>query len=195
MLLELVAAGASINGMSPQGVTPLHAAARYDNVTAVGWLLRHDADLDAKDNKGWTALHHAIAQNSAQAGEVLLAHGASANLIFPEDNNSGNATEIEKCQGSLLYHAAKRDFVRSVTVLLPAGASTSYTYKGVYPIERAVSAGGWNVVEAFLSHYKETPSVAVPITMNDAVDGLAGAACMSAYGPASWWTPLKRNQC
>ena len=34
-----------------QGVTPLHAAARYDNVTAVGWLLRHDADLDAKDNK------------------------------------------------------------------------------------------------------------------------------------------------
>ena len=34
-----------------QGVTPLHAAAHFDNVTAVRWLLRHDADINAKDNK------------------------------------------------------------------------------------------------------------------------------------------------
>lgn len=39
-----------------QGETPLHAAARYDNVTAVRWLLRHDADMDAKDNKVRSAM-------------------------------------------------------------------------------------------------------------------------------------------
>ncbi|KAL3140702.1 hypothetical protein ABBQ32_005258 [Trebouxia sp. C0010 RCD-2024] len=132
------------------GETPLHAAARYDNVTAVRWLLRHDADMDAKDNKGWRALHHAIAQNSAQAAEILLTHGASANLIFPEDNNSDNAAEIEKCQASWFPADAHNSTVM-----------TSTCNHGVYPIERAVSAGGWNVVEAFLSHYKEIPSVAV----------------------------------
>ena len=39
--------------------------------------------------QGLTALHDAIYCDSAQTARALLAHGADANLVFPEHDNDG----------------------------------------------------------------------------------------------------------
>ncbi|MFP3015540.1 MAG: ankyrin repeat domain-containing protein [Wolbachia sp.] len=40
-------------------------------------LLKHNADVNAKNNEGKTALHYAANNNHQELVELLLAHGAS----------------------------------------------------------------------------------------------------------------------
>jgi hemoglobin len=74
----LIQHGAEVDVQSgPIRGTPLHTAARRDNVSVGSVLLSAGADLEARDIKGETPLRRAL--NCRQHGmiELLLAHGAS----------------------------------------------------------------------------------------------------------------------
>ena len=43
--------------------------------------------------QGWTSLHNAIVWGSAQTARALLAHGADANLVFPECKDDDDAPQ------------------------------------------------------------------------------------------------------
>lgn len=73
----LIQHGAEVNIHSgPTRGTPLHTAARRDNVAVAEVLLSEGADIEARDAKGGTPLRRAL--NCRQPGmiELLLAHGA-----------------------------------------------------------------------------------------------------------------------
>jgi ankyrin repeat protein len=73
----LIRHGAEVNVHSgPIRGTPLHTAARRDNVAVGSVLLAAGADIEARDIKGETPLRRAL--NCRQPGmiELLLAHGA-----------------------------------------------------------------------------------------------------------------------
>ena len=74
----LIRHGAEVNVHSgPIRGTPLHTAARRDNVVVAGVLLSAGADIEARDIKGETPLRRAL--NCRQPGMIglLLAHGAN----------------------------------------------------------------------------------------------------------------------
>ncbi len=74
----LIRHGAEVNVHSgPIRGTPLHTAARRDNVVVASVLLSAGADIEARDIKGETPLRRAL--NCRQPGmiELLLAHGAN----------------------------------------------------------------------------------------------------------------------
>jgi len=58
-----------------QGRTPLHAACEKGHADVVEFLLRHDADLDARDEDGNCPLHTATENQQTQVVQLLLDNG------------------------------------------------------------------------------------------------------------------------
>jgi Notch-like protein len=59
------------------GTTPLILAARLAIEGMVEDLINADADINAADNSGKTALHWGAAVNNVDAVNILLSHGAN----------------------------------------------------------------------------------------------------------------------
>ena len=60
-------------------VTPLNRAAIKGKTERAKVLLAKGADVNAKDDDGWMALHYAAFHGHTELAEVLLAKGADAN--------------------------------------------------------------------------------------------------------------------
>lgn len=75
------------------GTTPLILAARLAIEGMVEDLINADADINAADNSGKTALHWAAAVNNVDAVNILLAHGANRDA---QDDKVSN-TALFKC--------------------------------------------------------------------------------------------------
>jgi ankyrin repeat protein len=58
------------------GITPLHYAASKEIAEL---LIAKGADLNAKDNNGWTPLHEAARKGHKEVVELLIAKGADLN--------------------------------------------------------------------------------------------------------------------
>lgn len=67
---KFIAYGADVNQKS-NGMSPLMIAARYNKVAIIKILLSNGAILNAKDEKGFTALKHAELSNAKDAVQVL----------------------------------------------------------------------------------------------------------------------------
>lgn len=67
----------NLNARMHDGTTPLILAARLAIEGMVEDLINADADINAADNSGKTALHWAAAVNNVDAANILLAHGAN----------------------------------------------------------------------------------------------------------------------
>jgi ankyrin repeat protein len=74
ILVRLLAAGAKISGTDEYGWTPLHVAARYDNILAAKILIREGAKIMPRDDKGKTPLDYA---ESAAMIKLLKQNGAT----------------------------------------------------------------------------------------------------------------------
>ncbi|KAJ4263147.1 hypothetical protein NW762_006769 [Fusarium torreyae] len=89
----LLAAGASLRQRDHNGDMPLHKLARYstasfDNMrTIIETLVMAGADLEARNDKGKTALMDAVIFNNITAVRALVEAGAS---LSPSDHNSQN---------------------------------------------------------------------------------------------------------
>jgi Notch-like protein len=67
----------NLNARMHEGTTPLILAARLAIEGMVQDLISAEADINAADNSGKTALHWAAAVNNVEAVNILLAHGAN----------------------------------------------------------------------------------------------------------------------
>lgn len=67
----------NLNARMHDGTTPLILAARLAIEGMVPDLISAEADINAADNSGKTALHWAAAVNNHEAVEILVAHGAN----------------------------------------------------------------------------------------------------------------------
>jgi tankyrase len=60
--------------------TPLHFAAGYNRVAVVEFLLKHGADVHAKDKGGLVPLHNACSYGHYEVTQLLIEHGACVNV-------------------------------------------------------------------------------------------------------------------
>ena len=99
----LIRQGAEVNVHSgPIRGTPLHTAARRDNVVVASVLLSAGADIEARDIKGETPLRRAL--NCRQGGMIrlLLEHGANPDAL---DKRGVTPRQVAKKRGLRLGDA------------------------------------------------------------------------------------------
>lgn len=77
----LIARGANVNVLLPDGTTPLMQAANVGNISVVRDLLAHGADVNARTNDGFSALTCA---NGPAILKLLISHGADVNAKSKE---------------------------------------------------------------------------------------------------------------
>ncbi|WP_265017862.1 ankyrin repeat domain-containing protein [Wolbachia endosymbiont (group A) of Andrena dorsata] len=72
-MLEFTSFRTTSNAKSRYGGTTLCLAAMTGNVDIAKVLLKHNADINTKNNEGRTALHYAAKYNHQELVELLLA--------------------------------------------------------------------------------------------------------------------------
>lgn len=91
------------------GTTPLILAARLAIEGMVEDLINADADINAADNNGKTALHWAAAVNNRDATLTLLQHSA---------NRDAQDNKVQHCLTFLIKHLSLSSTVEKGTVIL-----------------------------------------------------------------------------
>lgn len=142
-----------VNGAPPDPCderlrTPCHAAAASDSSEALEVLISCGADIEARDQRGWTPLAYSIrachccdpACQRTRALALLLAHGA--NIEAPDASG-----------WTPLHHAAASNRVAAVALLLTGGANPSAPAcgTGCRPLMLAAHAGGTESVRLLLA--------------------------------------------
>ena len=74
---------------------PIHVAARVGDIAGVQAQLDTGADVNAKDEDGWTPLHFAAQYSHKEIVELLIANGADVNAM-------GESSPVFSWQGGLL---------------------------------------------------------------------------------------------
>ena len=87
----------------------LHQAARSGDLRALEQVLANAADVNAWDDRGWTALLHAASQGHARAVAALLEAGAGPDIRAPDGTTA-------------LFLAALHGHADVIDVLMQAGA-------------------------------------------------------------------------
>lgn len=86
VIKQLVGSGADVNGVTvtPDGDrwTPLIIAAYVGNKDIVDFLVSHGADIDTKDNHGYTALSWAMKEGYSNTVRLLITRGADVNVSY-----------------------------------------------------------------------------------------------------------------
>ncbi len=67
---------------------PLHAAAAGRNKEAVRALLEHGAEVNARQEGGWTALHAASQNGDVEMARLLIAGGADVQTRAANQQNA-----------------------------------------------------------------------------------------------------------
>jgi ankyrin repeat protein len=159
----LLAAGASPNAKATdEGVTPLHVAAKRAPAGVIEALLAAGATLDAADDRGRTPLMWAaVRSDQADVVAALLRAGANPN-------------SRSVAMGTALHQAAAAGAVRSVQLLLDAGADVNAPLPkvGSSPLLLACDMQRLEVVKMLLAR---GAAVNVPDSDGDTAIGLAAA--------------------
>jgi ankyrin repeat protein len=154
--------------------TTLHLAAAWGNARTLAVLLRHKAEVDARDESETTPLHQAVAAGHAEAARMLLTHRANVRASLPESGlepihlavlgNHRATIEVllahkadlnaRQAQGQTPLHlAVQENQGEMLTFLLEKGAAVNVPNReGATPLHLAVLAGKLDLVRALLRH-------------------------------------------
>lgn len=139
---HMIGDGADINSRTTRGETPLLLAAKHGALDMVGYLIRHGAELEARDGaNGFTALHWAARRYHSAVLRRLLVAGARVDAR----NASG--------QTPLWQAASQNEHGNSEVahILVRAGADiTAAGNRGNTPLSTAARAGHTPVVTYLL---------------------------------------------
>lgn len=135
----LLADSVDVNAPQPDGATPLHWAAHWNDLDTANLLIQAGANVNAENELGVTALSLAALNASATMTDALLRAGAEPNATRP-----GGET--------VLMTAARTGNAELVQALLAAGADvqSSGHFQGQTPVMWAASEGHARVVEVLL---------------------------------------------
>jgi ankyrin repeat protein len=100
----LVHSGADVGAVArnPMAVTPLHSAAASCEIEIARLLLENGAEVDARQQGGWTALHAAAMHGDEALADLLLSYGADPAL------NAGNGSDAAALAQEKGYEALAR---------------------------------------------------------------------------------------
>lgn len=148
--------GININ-RSIDGFTPLTCASRT-NVSIVGELIKHSANVNLADSLGYTPIIIAVNSGLADITELLLANGADPNALYQENESAlhistarksiecmrllikygANINKKESRSETPIFYAVTTESVESVQLLIDSGADLSIkdTY-GLTPLATA----------------------------------------------------------
>lgn len=94
-ILLLLRSKANVNATTFDGKTPLHLASINGNGSLAQVLIENGAEVDAIDQRRWTALHHAVWNKSMPVVLVLLRHGASTSLKALDNRGRKETTALQ----------------------------------------------------------------------------------------------------
>lgn len=111
LLAKLLERGANVN--------QLNGAIRAKHPGAVDFLLAHGADVNAKDQTGYTPLHTTIIMSDIQSAKKLLAHGADTTITNADGETPARmAQEYEEDEFVELFGVPKTQTVTVDDVIL-----------------------------------------------------------------------------
>jgi ankyrin repeat protein len=120
-------------------VSSIHVAACMGDLARVKRFVEEGADVDTKDELGWTPLYWAASTDQDNVAEFLIANGADVNA-----KTNYNSTP--------LYQAAATGGLNFVKLLISKGADVNAEDKhGNTPLHSAASSGQKEVVELLIS--------------------------------------------
>ncbi|XP_046893261.1 CARD- and ANK-domain containing inflammasome adapter protein [Hypomesus transpacificus] len=139
--LEEILQDTDVNAVNSSNETLLHVAAEHGHLSIIELLLHRGAQLDVRDEEGYTPLHRAALRGHSQAVRGLVNAGAP---IYALDKQSKTPLHLSvknkhlgtvktlveeerklpknQAQGSFLHTAAREDDSRLAEVLLQCGA-------------------------------------------------------------------------
>jgi ankyrin repeat protein len=155
--------------------TALHLAAQWGSDRTLAVLLRHGAEVDARDQAGATALHYAAWRGRLTTARLLLERKANVRAVITESNlqpvhlaaqaadqrmtdlllkhGADLNAPVEAGSASLLHVAVTRDRPELLAFLLEKGATVDRPDEyGATPLHRAVEAGNAKLVRVLLRH-------------------------------------------
>lgn len=134
-------AAEDINMRTISNRMPLHIAAEGDCPEIIDLLIQYGADVEAKDEYGYTPLCCAADARNAENIEALLNNGANPDVI----NGDGN-TPLHMI---IAAGGSSSNAVKCVNTLIKGGASLGITNKqGKTPLLKAGSVGDMDVLNA-----------------------------------------------
>lgn len=139
-IIQLVAAGADLDGLDDAGRTPLEYAAHRDIASAAKCLLAKGAKTEGPDNAGFSPLHFAAQSGSASVVDLLLRSGAHVNPHKPRVPSPLHFTTRYFGEGSLPI----------MRQLINYGANIDPEYDGATPLCWAICCGDVPAVRLLL---------------------------------------------
>lgn len=136
---QLVEAGAVINEVSVQGLSPLMVAARFNATDAARILLDQGADVDLQKPRGRTALCYAAGCRALETARLLMERGA--------DVNSRDDFGITP-----LIEAVRSNCLEMASMLVQNGANPNLGSVKNTPLIHAVRNNSLNMIELLVSY-------------------------------------------
>lgn len=163
----LVAAGAAVDAVDSQGLTPLHHAIRSRHDPVARALVAAGAGLDTVDATGESALMHAVDERLPSVVRLLLEHGADAELATP----SGETP---------LMRAARTNNPGITRILLAHGCDVrARNNVGDKAFDIAVACGSFDVTKCLLREDPVQRAWALQAEAEARRHGLAAAVAAS----------------
>jgi ankyrin repeat protein len=182
---ELLQAGADPLALDEDGHMPIHVACRGRNSVPALKALLERCEVDVRDSRGHTALHHAAELNPDDSIRVLLEAGADVNAQAPST-------------GKRPIHVAAESSESAVRALLDAGAALDARLKnGRTPLLIAVAHKRYGICELLLKAGADADAVdsdgVSPLLEAAARANLHAAQALLAHGAARD-LPLRRDK-